>query len=279
MQAKEVGNFFGDNEEVAPVRVIEDGEIYTGVETLYTSGKTNAVLQYKLYKNQPYTDIKLRVEFAEKNKLVRLKIPVPKRYADGVAVGDGPFVWEEKPQSEISFQKWVGVKKVDKIFAVINDGVYAGKVEDGYIHLTLLRGAGYCVHPIPNRDLYPKDRYLPRIDCGRYEYNIRLFEGGMYEVNKLAEEFNSLPYAINVFPTGGKEKTYSRLKITGNVVIPTVKPTGNGYVIRVYNPCDEAQAFKIEIGGKSLQDTVKKRAVVSVVYTENGFCLKERMDD
>lgn len=270
MDERKARRFFGDGESVSPVRVVENGEIYTGVEALYTLGNTNAVLQYKLYENQPYTDLKVSVEFADKNKLVRLKIPVPRAYADGVAVGDGPFVWEEKPKSEMSFQKWVGVKKDDKVFAVINDGVYAGKVENGYIHLTLLRGAGYCVHPIPNRDLYPKDRYLPRIDCGRYVYNIRLFEGGMYELNKLAEEFNAPPYAINVFPTGGKEKAYSRWTVTGNVVVPTIKPTENGdYVLRVYNPSEERQTFSIEVGEKSIQGIVSQRAVISVVFAQN----------
>jgi alpha-mannosidase len=68
MNDKEAGRFFGDSENVSPVRVIEDGEIYTGVEALYTYGNTNAVLEYKLYKNEPYTDLKIRVEFAEKNK-------------------------------------------------------------------------------------------------------------------------------------------------------------------------------------------------------------------
>ncbi|MBQ4268088.1 MAG: hypothetical protein IJB97_00390 [Clostridia bacterium] len=276
MDERQAGSFFGDNESVSPVRVIEDGDIFTGVEALYTSGKTNAVLQYKLYKNEPYTDIKLRVEFADKNKLVRLKIPVPKKYADGVTVGDGPFVWEEKPKNEISFQKWVGVKKQDKIFAVINDGVYAGKVENEYIHLTLLRGAGYCVHPIPNRDLYPKDRYLPRIDCGRYEYNIRLFEGTMYELNKLSEEFNALPYAINVFPTGGEEKAYSRWTVTGNVLIPTIKPNGYGdYVLRVYNPNESMENFRVENSEKNVEGVVPKRAVISVVLEKNEMRIEE----
>ena len=271
MDERETGSFFGDNESVPPVRVIEDGDIYTGVEALYTSGKTNAVLQYKLYKNQPYTDMKIRVEFADKNKLVRLKIPVPNGYADGVAVGDGPFVWEEKPNSEISHQKWLGVQKDNRIFAVINDGVYAGKVENEYIYLTLLRGAGYCVHPIPDRDLYPKDRYLPRIDCGRYEYNIRLFEGTVYEINKLAEEFNQPTYAINVFPTGGGVDEYPRWNVTGRVIVPTIKPTENGFVARVYNPSDEPQDFEIKLGEKSVRGNVGKRAVISVVFEKNSW--------
>ena len=277
MNEEEAEGFFGESERVFPVRVIEDGEVYTGVEALYTSGKTNVALQYKLYKNQPYTDLKISVEFADKNKLVRLKIPMPTAYTDGVTVGDGPFVWEEKPNGEITFQKWIGVKKKDKIFAVINDGVYAGKVEGGYIYLTLLRGVGYCIHPIPNRDVYPKDRYLPRIDCGRYEYHIRLFEGSMYEVNKFAEEFNQPTYALNVFPIGGKEMEYPRWETAGKVVVPTIKPTeSEGCVMRVYNPNEEAQTFEVKMGNKVLKDTVSKRAVVSVVLERDELRIETK---
>lgn len=182
-------------------------EIVTTVEGVYTLNNTNATLQYKLYKDQPYIDIKATVEFADKNKALRLKIPLPKDCEHAKSVGDGPFVWEEKPDCEISFQKWVGVQNQDgHIFSIINDGIYAGKVQDGYIHLTLLRGAGYCFHPIPDRELFPQDRYLPRIDCGRYVYNFRLYKGTVYEVNTVAEEFNQRPYALIFFQREERER-------------------------------------------------------------------------
>ncbi len=273
MDEREAGEFFGDDEPVSPVRVIEDGDIYTGVETLYTCGNTNAVLQYKAYKKQPYTDLKVSVEFADKNKLLRLKIPMPKEYLDGVTVGDGPFVWEEKPQCEISFQKWVGVKKNDTIFAVMNDGVYGGKVENGYIYLTLLRGAGYCMHPIPDRELYPKDRYLPRIDCGRYTYTFRIYQGNVYEIFDYAEGLNQEPYAVNVFPTGAacREET-PRLTIDGKVLLTDLKPSGNGrFVARLYNPSETTESFTLRVHGASVQDFASAHEVVSVEIIGNAL--------
>jgi alpha-mannosidase len=102
--------------------------------------------------------------FAEKNKLLRVKIPLPAGFEGARAVGDGSFVIENKPNTECVFQKWFGVQREDcKIFAIVNDGVYAGKVENGYIYLTLLRGAGYCFHPINDKELYPQDRIYPKL--------------------------------------------------------------------------------------------------------------------
>lgn len=274
MTPTEAGAFSGVGEERPPVRAVEDGAVYTGVEALYTLDNTSAVVQYKLYKKMPYTDIKLTVEFAEKNKLVRLKLPLPADMTDGIAVGDGPFVWEKKPDvGEITFQKWVGVRREGgEIFAVINDGIYAGKVEDGYIHLTLLRGSGYCIHPINDRELYPTDRYMPRIDSGRYVYNLRLFRGSISEVFAMAEQFNQQPYAVNVFPLGGEERQPVGMSIDGAVVTAVLCPREEGgYMMRFYNPCECEESFTVHLGTDSFTASASAHEVVTVIYADGGF--------
>ena len=241
--------------------------------TFYTNSKTNAVVQYKLYKNHPYTDIKLTVEFAEKNKLMRVKIPLPTEMEGACTVGDGPYVWEKKLDSgEVTFQKWYGAMKDGKIFAVINDGVYSGTTDGKYLYLTLLRGTGYCFHPIEDRPLYPTDRYLPRIECGRYTYNLRLFTGDVFEVTKEAEEFASRPYAVNVFPIGMGRKQDSAINVSGDVICTTIKEGETAdYIFRLYNPRDNAENFTIKVGEDSVSDNVPPRAVITVSYTNGSF--------
>jgi alpha-mannosidase len=202
MSEEEAAAFCGVSAPISPVRRIEEGDILTSVEALYTSDNTNAAIEYKVYKNQPYFDVKLTVEYADKNKLLRIKIPAP----NGKLFGDGPYIIEEKAKNEVTFQKWLGVRKQNgETFAVINDGVYSGKGGDGCVYLTLLRGAGYCFHPIESRELFPKDRYLPRIENGRYVYQMRIITGTQNEVSAEAELFNQKPYAINIFPSSFKE--------------------------------------------------------------------------
>ncbi len=273
MTPDECASFLGNKTEIQPVRITENGSVYTAVEAIYTSGRTSTAIEYKLYKNEPYFDIKATVEFADKNKLLRLRIPVPQDMRDATTFGDGPFVCEEKPSTEISFQKWLGVKNEDgDIFAVINDCIYGGKVEDGYIHLSLVRGAGYCFHPIYDRQLYPEDRYMPRIDSGRYVYNFRIMRGTVSEIQREAEQFNQRPYAVNVFPTGaGDAKVVdSPIDVSGDIVTVTVKNrhTG-GYVMRFYNPAGQTAEFTVRVLGDSVKLTASAAEVVSVVY-ENG---------
>lgn len=257
-----------------PVRIVEDGVIYKKVEALYALDSTRAVVQYKLYKNQPYADLHVEVEFAEKNSLMRLKIALPESFRDGKTIGDGPYVWEEKPQSgELYFQKWLGKRREDgRVFAVINNGVYAGKAENGYLYLTLLRGAGYCFHPIGTRTLYPQDRYLPRIDSGRYTYDIRLFEGSVYEVNASAEAFNAQPYAVNLFPTGGGTGIDRGVRVDGNVTLTSLLPKEDGSnILRLYNPGEENEDFSVWVGEDCVQATAKPREVVTVVEQNGKF--------
>lgn len=257
----------------SPVRIIEDGDVLTSVEALYTHGRTNGVIEYRMYKNHPYTDLKLTVEFVDKNKLLRVKIPVPKRMRGGDIVGDGPYVWEKKPMvGEITFQKWVGVMKGEKVFAVINDGAYAGKFDGEFIYLTLLRGAGYCFHPIYDRKLYPTDRYLPRIECGRYTFNLRIFTGDVYEITRAAEEFAQHPYAVNIFPIGSGKKGEARILVSGEVVCPIIKEgEGEDIIFRLYNPKNAASEFTVRVGDYTIHDTVAPRAVITVGFTDGKF--------
>ena len=278
MSEKECKGFIVSDEDIPPVHKIEDGAVMKAIEGFYTNGNTNAVIEYRRYKRYPYIDLKITVEFAEKNKLIKLKIPAPK----GVAIGDGCYIVEEKSKNgEITFQKWVGVRQADgEVFAVINDGIYAGQIKDGFIYLTLLRGAGYCMHPIPidsegtiagERKLYPTDRYLPRIDGGRYTFGLRIITGSVEEISENAELLNQKPYAINVFPIGTGEKK-AVIYTDAPVVMPTVKPEKDGGItIRIFNPEETEKTFTLFINGKSAKITMKKYEIVSVKYSNGKF--------
>ena len=271
MTKEETAEFCALDKGIAVEHIIEDGVIISAYEGLYTNGKTNAVLEVKEYKNQSYVDVKATVEFAEKNKLIRIKFPLPEEFKDGVAVGDGPFVFEQKPNTECVFQKWFGVQNASgEIFSIINDGVYAGKVEDGHIHLTLLRGSGYCFHPIAGLQLYPQDRYLPRIDGGRYAFSFRIMRGNVGEIYRAAELFNQKPYAVNIFPTGKESKRYANVSLAGNVVLTNCHHNEHGeYIVRVYNPADTTEGFRLTVGDITVKGRAGKGEVVSVVV-KNG---------
>ena len=163
---------------------------------------------------------------------------------------------------------------------MINDGVYSGMVKDGFIYLTLMRGAGYCMHPLPidsegtipgERKLYATDRYLPRIDSGRYLFRFRIMTGNVDEITRMSELFNQNPYAISVFPIGTGEKKVD-ISTDIPVTMTTFKPSGEGgYVGRFFNPEQEEKSFTLTINESNVKITMKKLEVVSVIYKNGQF--------
>lgn len=274
MDDKKCSEFCGFAGDIAPVHIIEDGEIFTAVECLYSCENTNAAVEYRFYKNEPFIDLKVTVEYAEKNKLVRLKIPAPL----GEPYGDGPYLVEKKPKiREMYYHKWCGVKTgEDEYFAALNDGVYGGKAEDGALSITLLRGAGYCFHPINDRELYPHDRYLKRIENGRYEYHFRIMKGTCGEISAKAAEFNEPPYALNVFPTG---TGISGVKVQTDcpVVMPVFRKKGEGYEMRFYNPENIGKEFTLTICEKTKKIAMKPYEIVTVLVQEEIEVLHDKI--
>jgi len=267
MSQKQVQEFCAVDTPLSPVHIIEDGDVLTAIQSMSTCNNTNAVVEYRFYKEQPYVDIKVTAEFTEKNKLLRLKMPCPQ----GVCVGDGPYLVEEKVgKGEQNFQKWIGVKSGEEVFAVINDGVHSGKVENGYLYLTLLRATGYLFHPIDDRQVYPKDRYLPRIDTGRYTFNLRVFKGTQKQVCMQADLFNAKPYALNVFPIASGKKVPT---------IKTNKPVSMGAMYidkgvltaRFYNPQNLEDSFELFVGKDSCTITMAPYSIVTVTKDKKGF--------
>ncbi len=263
MSASETARFCGFEGEIAPIHTIEDGPVATVIETAFITEGSKAAVTYSFYKNQPYVDLKVTLEHADKNKLVRIKIPAPK----GTLLGDGPYVVENKPAfGEVTYQKWLGVKNDNgEIFSVINDGSYAGTAEDGYLYVTLIRGAGYCIHPIADRELYPKDRYLPRIESGRYTFNFRIYNGNVHEVCALAEEFNQKPYALNVFPAGTGKKS-ATVKTDKNVCMPTFRIKNDAYELKLFNPSESVRSLSLCVGDKKRDITLAPFEALRVEY-------------
>ena len=68
-------------------------------------------------------------------------------------------------------------------------------------------------------NIQPYKYDIPKSDFSKMtKYNFRIFAGDIFEVNKMAEEFNQQPYALNVFPTGGKDKTDCNISTQSSVI-------------------------------------------------------------
>jgi hypothetical protein len=103
--------------------------------------------------------------------------------------------------------------------------------------------------------------------------------GDALEVARCAEEFNQPAYAVNVFPTGTGDNSFTQVLLQGNVVLVNAHVNEQGEcVARVYNPTEKEEHFSLQIGEMQVQAKAAKAEVVSIVFKDGeGFIFHNEM--
>jgi alpha-mannosidase len=190
------------------LRVVEDGEVRTVVEAVLTFGRSHLCLQYALPKRGRQIEIRLRVHWNEKNRM--LKLAVPTLLKDARCLGQAPFGVTplEAGGQENVCQRWIAVASREQGLALtcINDGTYGSDFREGELRLSLLRSPAYAAHPFKGRPFLEHRRYLPRIDQGERCFRFWLCGGAEQErleaVDREAMGQGEKPFMLCCFPAG-----------------------------------------------------------------------------
>lgn len=249
------------------MRISEEGAIYTKIECFYVSDNVKIKKTYKIYHDKIDVDVNLNVFYNDVDSILKIEIPVAEceKY-----IGQTAFGTEENKTngSECVSLRYVAAKSGEKYLAVLNDGTYGHSFKDGAIRLSLIRGAGYCVHPIPDRPLIPANRYVNRMDQCEHEYSFKLTVVEEVDLERIALEFNRKPYALNVFPcgNGGKELTVPTLSNKNITLHSFRKITGDKYCLRLFNGYASKQKVTVKIGDVSAEFVFGGYEVKTVTY-------------
>lgn len=269
LSEEESTEFSGVKFSLPPVRLIESGAVRDVVEAVYGYRDSKAMVRYTFYKNKNASDIFIRTYFYEKDKCLKLALPLA---FGGELVGSQSY-GEEKLRTdggESVFGSWCGMRGEDRNLYVLNKGNYAASYENGTLYLTLLRTPAYTGHPINDREILFQDRYTERIDTGVrvFEFSLRF---GKEDINAEREAalYSEKPFTLSFFPLYKGDKRESALVAEGGEVTAFYK-RGDEYVVRVYNPknaeaeasvCSEALGIneKVRLGAFEFKTiTVKK---------------------
>lgn len=221
-----------------PIQMIEDGDIYLGVESFLQLEHTRIRMEYRVYKNSDAVDIYMDVFWGDADRMLKLKIPMAMsgRYIGQTIYGTEDLFMDGR---ECVAQRFVAMRDEDTCFAVLNDCQYGSSYQDGAVYLSLVRGATYCAHPIGDRPLLPKGRFTKKIDQGWQRFGFRLIPAKVDELQRLTAEFNQKPYALNVFPD---VDIASFPPFTVTVSDPRItleafkkSETGEGYILRLFH--------------------------------------------
>lgn len=260
-------------EGMKPVQMVENGDIYLGIEAFFECECSLARILYKIYKNNDNVDIDVTLYMGDINRIIKLGLPIG---AEGTLIGQTAFGTEDlfMDGRENVAHRFVALDKGDSCIALLNTGVYGSHFENGCLYMSLCRGVTYCAHPICERELIPMDRFTKKIDQGENNYSFRLTHTGRDFLERKAQELVQKPYALNIFPIPSKNENVGSLDISlgGDIIsMPTVKKAydGDGVIFRLLNNTPKGVESYIAVNGARIDLTFGKYEVKTVVY-ENG---------
>lgn len=268
--------------ELAPVRVIEDGAVRVVIEALFGYANSFICQRYKIPKAGTELEIETRVQWAEKDQLVKLQIPCrvgggtdpdvavgDRSHSDGVRfIGQTAFGINELPANgdEAVAQKWVAVIGGGQALTCINNGVYGSSCDGGVLRLTLLRSPAYSGHPIGDREIVPQDRFTPRLDQGERLFHFWLNAGPADErlaaVDREAIVHNERPMALSFFPSGrtrpqgAGDKLGAFVTLSDGVIqMSALKRSEDGkrLIIRLFEPTGQKRTTTLRLPALQLQ--------------------------
>ena len=263
-------------EGMESVQVIEDGELRLSVEAFFKLNNSRARVEYIIHKKTGVLDVKVDLFAGEINKMYRIAIPVKLQgqYRGQTAFGTQPLYMNGR---ECVAQRFVYLKGEDKCLALLNKGTYGSKFLDNTMEMALLRTATYCSHPCRDRQLLPLDRYTQKIDLEERNFSFRLCVADENQLERLANEFTTPPYALNVFPieTNQKAKDFRIETSNKNITITTFKKAigSEEYVLRFLNNSPENEKTEFTLNSVSISLNFTPFEAKTVVF--NGQTLEE----
>ncbi|MBQ2810094.1 MAG: alpha-mannosidase [Clostridia bacterium] len=255
------------------VQIVEDGEIYLGIEAFFELDKTSARILYKIYKNNDDIDIDVTLYMCDINKIIKLKLPIAQ---EGTLIGQCPFGTDKlfMDGRENVAHRFVANDREGSCLALLNRGVYGSHYENNCLYMSLVRGVTYCAHPIGERQLIPNDRFTKKIDQGENNYSFRLTVAPREQLERRAMEFVQAPYALNIFPIPAKSKAKGSLSVslgTDIIAMPTMKKAygSEAIIFRLLNNTPNAVESYIEVNGARLPLSFGKYEVKTIIYESN----------
>ena len=258
---------------IPSVRILADGAVRTVAEVVLGYGNSRAVMTYIISKSTGEVTIKIRLQWAEPQRMVKFCIPAAIENAR--CLGQTAYGVQELPEGgrENVSQRYILLDNGNDAMLAANDGVYGSCYQNGALSISLLRSAAYCAHPIGDRDRIPQDRFTPHIDIGErlYEFTVEFGKSAaiMEKSPRRADILNERPMILSFFPDGSGTIPPQSFTLSGDPVqAPVLKMSEDGLavIVRLFNPFERTAAVQLSgsIFKTALSLTIKPYEIITV---------------
>ena len=256
------------SEHLPGVHVVEDGEVRTIIEAVFTYERSVLCQRYILPKRGTEIRVETRVYWNERRKM--LKLVLPTKLLAPTYHGQTAYGVENMPTDgrETISQRWLAVHNANrsKALTVIHNGGGASDVIDGELRMTLLRSPAYCANFSIDSDRYPEmppDRFNLYTEQGERFFSFRINAGDYDErMNVIAREtqiMHEAPVFVPFTPPGTGTIPPAMITLSNrNVELTAVKKAeaSDEFVVRLFEPTGKAQVTEVELPALGIKDII-----------------------
>ncbi len=222
-------------EGTSSVEIVERGPVRAVARVRRTHRSTTVEQDIIIYNNLPRLDFQTRVEWRERQTLLKVAFPLAVRASHATfEVQFGALEranhrntsWEEG-KFEVCGLRWADLSEGGYGVSLLNDSKYGHDVLGNVLRLTLLRGTQF-----PD----------PEADQGAHEFTYSLLpHRGDWRVGETVRRAAELNAPLLAVPVAAEQAPQSYLRVDGPAVLETLKPAedGDGVILRLYEPNGE----------------------------------------
>jgi alpha-mannosidase len=193
--------------EPGSMKIVAKGPIRTIWESVFSYKKSKIVMQTISYSEWPVIEFRIRVQWNEERKLLKLSIPTMLKENSLLCEVPGGMVKRQADGEEHVFGRWFMVsgklKARDAALGVVNNGQHGLDFKDGEVRLSVLRSAAYCHEQGFKLEKYPSAKFM---DQGIHDIRLLVTVGNTATVLRrlpcLADWLSSAPVSYAYLPTG-----------------------------------------------------------------------------
>lgn len=269
------GQIAGLQHSLAPVRIIEQGDVRTVVEAIFIYGHSAAIVHYGLEHSSGRLELNVTLQWMEPDKMVKLSLQSAFRESRCFAQDLFGRKQTSTDGKETINQQWVVLAGEERALAVVNTGTYGHDFNGKELRVSLLHAPAYCAHPVDDRVVLPQDRYLPRIDIGERSFRLILLAGERQNmldtIDAIAQQENELPFALSFFPYGKEMPAAAGIKMDNrSVIISAITRRRDDPLIRLFNPTERQQKANLDILAVGVAQMLEFSA-----YEVKTLCLRD----
>ena len=269
-------------QRLAPVRIVESGDIRVVVEAAFAYHSSKMLIQYVLPRSGGEVSIRIRLFFMERDKIAKLVFFTP--IIRGQHLGQtiwGTQLLNADGQEDVCL-RWCGIRDTTRLLTFINDGTYASSVHpNGKLSIPLVRSPAYATSDSADGTVsaLPRHRYTQRMDQGEHTFQF-FIQGGdpvLRErlIDREAQLHAEAPIALAMNPcSNGKVHQNSLISLTHpSILLESMKQAedGKGFILRLRNPLSTHQTCFLYLGGKAIGQEIPLGAYEVATYRLNSM--------